>query len=226
MLLNWKSIFIGISLAIMLNIVLKIVFGIIGSFFSVIIASAVVCYTSNKDLTNGVVYGGLIGAIGGVTLEIFTLIAITTIGETIYPLITLGKATNIESIIIWTGLGIMGGSIGAMITNRSPEMEIIRNNASKVALNIENIQKCACFQCQVQAESKCVQNKMYMLKEMMKIEKDIIPEPENIPKMYCATGIAACSDINTDKICNCPNCEVFKENKLTYGEKTDHFCIN
>lgn len=225
MLLNWKSIFIGLGLAIVLYILLKIISGTTGSFLGIITASIIAGYISSKDLTNGAIHGAIIGAIGGISLEIFTIIGAVTIGETTWTLTTLGHATIIESIIIWVGLGIMGSTIGAMMMKGSPEMETVEKG-SIVALNMENLQKCACSHCQVQAESKCVQNKIYMLKEMMKMEKDIMPEPGNIPKMYCSTGITTCSDLNINKMCNCPNCEVFKENRLKYGEKTAFFCMN
>lgn len=223
--INWKSILIGIILAIMASIILKIAFGSAGSFLGVITACIIVGYISNKNLVSGVVHGAITGAIGGIFLGIFILIATITIGETVNTLITLGKATIIEFIIIWTGLGVMGSAIGSMIIIRSPEMATIKDGL-KVTLNRENILKCACPQCSVQAESKCVQNKISMLKEMMKIEKEIMPEPENIPEMYCATGITTCSDLDTNKICNCPNCDVWKENNLTRGEKTSYFCRN
>ena len=62
---------------------------------------------------------------------------------------------------------------------------------------------------------------MKMLQESM---RGMNPEPSDVPGMYCASGTATCSDLDSGKMCNCPNCDVFKENNLKQGEPGGYFC--
>ena len=71
-----------------------------------------------------------------------------------------------------------------------------------------------------QAESECAQAKMKMLQESM---TGMSPKPSDVPGMYCTTGTATCGDLDPNKTCNCPNCDVFKENNLGDGEPGEYF---
>ena len=87
----------------------------------------------------------------------------------------------------------------------------------KVEFNMENIKKCICNTCPVQEDSQCAQNKEMKIQKMM-------PKPEMVPRMYCATGKATCDDIDTSKMCQCATCPVWKENQLAMGEPMGYFC--
>lgn len=220
--IKWKSVFTGVILALILSLVLGMVSGITGLIFSMIIASLTIGYMNNDNLITSTVHGAITGGIGGFIIGILILTGIGTIIGPSDTLITLNKSISlINSIIIWAGLGVIGSTIGVMITKKSPEMETRNSN---IELNIENIQKCACLECPIQIESKCAQNKIKNMQEMMKIEKNIVPNPRNIPGMYCINGLTSCNDFNTDKTCKCTVCNIFKENKLE--NSIDHFCKN
>ncbi|MGF7118743.1 DUF5518 domain-containing protein [Methanobacterium oryzae] len=220
MTVKWKTVFIGVIFALILSLTSGIILGTTGLFLSVIIASLVIGYVNNDNIITSAIHGAIFGSIGGFILGILILTGIGSIIGT-PSLITLDKSTFIiDSIIIWAGLGVMGSAIGAMIIKKSPEMET--RNKSCIELTIENIQKCACLECPIQTESMCAQNKIENMKEMMKIEKNMVLEPKNIPGMYCITQVTACNDFNTNKTCNCSNCNIFKENKLE--NSIGHFC--
>ena len=100
-------------------------------------------------------------------------------------------------------------------------VESPKKTETQIEFTRENITRCLCPQCPVQAESECAQTKMKMLQESM---RGMSPEPSDVPGMYCTTGTAACNDLDPAKMCNCPNCEVFKENKLAQKEPGAYFC--
>lgn len=85
----------------------------------------------------------------------------------------------------------------------------------------ENMIRCLCSQCEVQKESECAQNKMKMLQISM---RGMSPEPSEFPGMYCANGKAVCNDLDQNKMCNCINCDVWKENNLDSGQNQSYFC--
>lgn len=99
-------------------------------------------------------------------------------------------------------------------------------NMAKVDFNLENIQKCICKTCPVQAESECVKQKRMKVQEMMPkmMEKNMTPEPEMIPGMYCATGKASCVDIDVSKMCQCNECAIWKEYDLPSGQPMGYYC--
>ncbi len=91
----------------------------------------------------------------------------------------------------------------------------------KVEFNMENIKKCICNTCPVQEDSQCTQNKEMDFQETMEGK---MPQPKMVPRMYCATGKATCDDIDTNKMCQCATCPVWKENQLASGEPMGYFC--
>ncbi len=92
---------------------------------------------------------------------------------------------------------------------------------NKVTFNSINTGRCQCPQCPVQANSTCVAEKLRGLGAALK--KDPLIRAD-IPGQYCATGTATCTDLNPDKTCLCPSCEVFKEYNLDQGTPLGYFC--
>jgi hypothetical protein len=233
MMINWRAVITGFILAFVLGLGFGIFAGSLGSSLGIVIAGIVVGYTVNRDLMNGLIHGALIGVIGGIILAIAVIIAALAAGGGLGAAIAVGGIiTIIASVILWGFLGAIGGGIGAEITkNRrkqpqtveESEVQSIEGIEPVVEFNMENFKKCVCPQCPVQAESDCAQTKMKMLQESM---KGMSPEPADIPGLYCASGTATCKDLNPNKTCNCPNCDVFKENNLAHGEPGGYFCQN
>ncbi|MGB2727442.1 MAG: DUF2769 domain-containing protein [Halobacteriota archaeon] len=87
----------------------------------------------------------------------------------------------------------------------------------KVPFTVENIKKCICTECPVQNTSQCVKEKMEKAKEMM-------PKPEDIPGLYCASGVAACMDIDTNQMCICGDCPIWEECDLASGKPMGYYC--
>ncbi len=57
--------------------------------------------------------------------------------------------------------------------------------SQKVPFTAENAAKCVCGQCPVQTGSACVQEKLRTAKG------------RDLPVLYCAMGVATCTDIDT-----------------------------
>ncbi|MEW6010265.1 MAG: DUF2769 domain-containing protein [Euryarchaeota archaeon] len=93
---------------------------------------------------------------------------------------------------------------------------------SKVEFNRENLEKCICKTCPVQAESSCAKEKNMKVKEMM--EENMMPDPEMVPGLYCARGKASCSDLDTSKMCQCNECALWKEYDLPEGSPMGYYC--
>ncbi len=90
-----------------------------------------------------------------------------------------------------------------------------------------NVEKCRCPQCPVQADSKCAQDKIDNLKTVMaNLSGERVPDPEDVPGVYCSTGKAICQDLNPDQQCICYTCTVWKEYDLEEGMPSMYFCQN
>ena len=98
----------------------------------------------------------------------------------------------------------------------------------KVELNRENINKCLCKVCPVQTDSDCSKDKLEIVNEMMEKEGNILDlvEPEEIPLVYCSSGIATCSDLSDRELCKCTQCTVWLKNNLANSEPIEYFCID
>lgn len=81
----------------------------------------------------------------------------------------------------------------------------------------ENVTKCLCGTCPVQADSACVTEKDTKLGEAMKAGMDGMPSPADVAGLYCSTGVATCNDLDFAQPCVCADCEVFAENGLGQG---------
>jgi hypothetical protein len=98
----------------------------------------------------------------------------------------------------------------------------------KVDLNMENINKCLCKVCPVQTDSKCSKDKLKKVNEMIEKEGTIINlvKAEEIPLVYCSSGISNCSDLSDRELCKCTQCAVWLENNLANSEPLEYFCID
>lgn len=92
---------------------------------------------------------------------------------------------------------------------------------ARVALNIENVKKCLCGSCPVQAKSKCIKIKQEELKETLQ-KKHL--DGADIPGMYCATGIATCDDVDTSQVCICASCPLFSDCQLYDSQPIGYYC--
>ncbi len=90
-----------------------------------------------------------------------------------------------------------------------------------IEFNNENIEKCRCPCCSVQGVSKCAYEKLDKLQNISGM-----PNPKEVPGMYCVSGKTECGDFNPGGACQCPQCEVWKEYKLDEGEPAGYFCQN
>jgi hypothetical protein len=96
----------------------------------------------------------------------------------------------------------------------------------KVEYNQENATLCMCTKCPVQAESACARQKVALMEAMMQkgMPEGMMPPPEDIPGLYCATGVAVCKDLDTSKMCICTTCSVWEKCKLAEGMPQGYFC--
>ena len=97
---------------------------------------------------------------------------------------------------------------------------------SKVEFNAENVMKCICNTCPVQAKSECAMEKNKKMQEMIAEDIDLasIIGPEDVPGVYCANGKAICNDLYFHEECQCVKCPIFKENNLMKGKPMSYFC--
>ncbi len=93
---------------------------------------------------------------------------------------------------------------------------------SKVDFSMENLQKCICKTCPVQAESACVKEKMRKIPEML--ESGEMADTEMVPGLYCASGKTACPDLDMSKMCQCNECPIWEECDLVSGEPLGYYC--
>lgn len=91
----------------------------------------------------------------------------------------------------------------------------------RVPLSLDNVTKCMCPQCPVQSGSRCSSNKMMNIKAAL--AKNPL-QKEDIPGVYCSTGVPACTDLNPKKACICGSCDVFKNYKLNNSLPNEYYC--
>lgn len=111
------------------------------------------------------------------------------------------------------------------ITPRDRNITFERGTDFLVPYNEENINRCKCPQCPVQADSQCVQNRLQISRqEMENAPEGEAPNPEDVPGVYCSEGRASCQDLDFGKQCICGSCEVWKEFDLKDANPNNHFC--
>jgi hypothetical protein len=75
---------------------------------------------------------------------------------------------------------------------------------SKVPFTVDNIKKCMCPKCPVQTSSKCSMDKLdNFARGLENAHEEDVPEPQNVPGVYCSTGKTTCQDLNPKKQCIC-----------------------
>lgn len=95
----------------------------------------------------------------------------------------------------------------------------------KVPYTAENIKKCMCPKCPVQASSKCAMDKLEKLsKELETTREGDVPEPQDVPGIYCSAGRSTCQDLYPEEQCICNTCAVWKEYNLQNVKPTMYFC--
>ena len=98
-----------------------------------------------------------------------------------------------------------------MVSEKSPLVPFTR----------ENIAKCVCGQCSIQVLSRCVKDKMAGITDALKVQPF---DASDIPRTYCATGKAACADLDMSKQCICPSCAVYQQYSLETAVPVANFC--
>ena len=94
--------------------------------------------------------------------------------------------------------------------------------AKKIGFTMEDLEKCLCPTCPVQADSTCSKENLMKMHRMMKnIE---IPESDVVPGVYCASGKTGCSDLDFDQTCQCNYCGNGKKKDLENGKIMGFFC--
>jgi hypothetical protein len=93
--------------------------------------------------------------------------------------------------------------------------------AAKVPFTVDNVSKCLCPGCPVQARSKCIAG----LKPGLSIALKKNPlRHEEIPGVYCGAGKATCADIDPKKDCLCGDCAVFNRYNLGKAKPDGYYC--
>lgn len=89
----------------------------------------------------------------------------------------------------------------------------------------ENINRCRCPDCPVQADSQCVKDKIEKFNETVDdIPAGEVPDPEDFPGVYCSEGRATCPGLDFERQCICGSCEVWEEYDLKDAAPNHHFC--
>jgi hypothetical protein len=83
-----------------------------------------------------------------------------------------------------------------------------------VEFTADNAMKCRCGACPVQTSSACVADKNAKLAAQMEAGMEAMPQPSDVPGLYCGTGVATCDDLDPESTCICASCPVFAENGL------------
>jgi hypothetical protein len=95
----------------------------------------------------------------------------------------------------------------------------------KIEFNLDNLRKCICTTCPVPVESECIKQNLIKMQEILgELEGDEISPSESIPALYCAGGKSSCEDLDYDKLCQCAECSIWKEENLEDGVPMGYFC--
>ncbi len=116
-------------------------------------------------------------------------------------------------------------------------LSFLDRKKGKVKFSPESIIKCRCAVCPVQFHSICAEPKRMTRSKILEavspemfqsLTKEqvamILPKIEDMPGPYCASGVAACKDLDFSKMCLCSACQIFKEQNLITGKPTSYFC--
>jgi hypothetical protein len=92
---------------------------------------------------------------------------------------------------------------------------------TRVPFTVENVMKCICGKCPVQAESQCSKAKKPDIPEALKQSP---LQADAIPGMYCGTGKASCTDLDMSKMCMCGACPLWEEYSLAATTPMGYYC--
>jgi len=98
---------------------------------------------------------------------------------------------------------------------------MIPQASTRVPFVVDNVGKCMCPKCPVQAKSECVAGLKGGLDKVLKRNP---LKHEEIPSVYCGAGKATCPDLDFSKKCICGGCEVFARYKLASGKPVVYYC--
>jgi hypothetical protein len=111
------------------------------------------------------------------------------------------------------------------ITPRDRKITFQRKTDFVVPYVEENINRCRCPQCPVQANSTCAQSEVQSARKALEnAPEGEVPDPENVPGVYCSEVTATCPDLDFNRQCICDSCEVWKEYDLKDANPNNHFC--
>ena len=111
------------------------------------------------------------------------------------------------------------------ITPRDRNITFQRKTDFVVPYVEENINRCRCPQCPVQTNSRCAQSEVQSARKALEnAPTGEVPDPENVPGVYCSEGTATCQGLDFNKQCICGSCEVWKEYDLKDANPNNHFC--
>ena len=112
-----------------------------------------------------------------------------------------------------------------------------RKKEGKVKFSSETIIKCRCAVCPVQFHSDCTRPKKKTRSKFVEVItpemlqgltreqiSEVVPDVNELPGPYCASGVAACKDLDFNKMCLCSNCQLFKDFNLASGKPLSYFC--
>jgi hypothetical protein len=87
-----------------------------------------------------------------------------------------------------------------------------------VSFTKDNANRCICMECPVQGKSQCARGKEKASKQGNSLS------PQDVPRLYCAGGKAACGDIDTKQACICGSCPVWIRHMLLKAKPSMYFC--
>jgi len=90
----------------------------------------------------------------------------------------------------------------------------------RVPFTMENVKKCICTKCPVQANSKCAKDKIMAMGKAMNMPM----QAADVPGMYCSTGKAACTDLDMSKMCMCMACPLWAQYSLATSKPMGYYC--
>ncbi|ADZ09870.1 hypothetical protein Metbo_1644 [Methanobacterium lacus] len=113
--LNWKYIFLGATLVVVLGLFLRIVE--YGTFIGMFVPGIIVGYLVNNDYKNGAKNGIITGIIGGFILGILLVIPLLNLPSANHIIFYLFVGGIINAIFTMI-LDAIGGIIGVIIRNK------------------------------------------------------------------------------------------------------------
>ncbi|MBZ0157301.1 MAG: DUF2769 domain-containing protein [Alphaproteobacteria bacterium] len=93
---------------------------------------------------------------------------------------------------------------------------------SKVPFIKANVMKCQCPRCPVQGNSRCAQQLIAELQNVLERETVL---PREVPGLYCSSGLAGCGGLDYRNPCMCGTCPILNEEyDLAPGGPAGFFC--